>query len=148
MNTIGQEVTKHDSGKVEHSHALMTIGALVRRYPLSITSFQSGLSQLMEAVVRSLDPNVPSLRDGCIQAATAALHVLVKKYPMVSFHQGTQHLAVGTTNYIIIYDLRTATKAHILEVCDTHQRARCSHTHFRVTQAQYALWPSRKTDDH
>lgn len=39
---------------------------------------------------------------------------------MVSFHQESQHLAVGTKeNVIIIYDLKTATRWHVLEVCTT-----------------------------
>lgn len=41
---------------------------------------------------------------------------VVQKYPMVSFHQESQRLAVGTNeNVIIIYDLKTATRWHVLE---------------------------------
>jgi hypothetical protein len=42
--------------------------------------------------------------------------LLLQKYPMVSFHQESQRLAVGTSeNVIIIYDLKTATRWHVLE---------------------------------
>lgn len=46
------------------------------------------------------------------------LHNLVKMFPMVAFHQTTQRLAVGTQKaVIIIWDLKTATRWHVLEVC-------------------------------
>ena len=60
---------------------------------------------------------MPSLREGCLGASTSALRELVKRYPMMAFHQGTQRLAVGTTDgVVLIYDLRTATKWRILQV--------------------------------
>lgn len=50
-------------------------------------------------------------------ATTKVLHTLVKQYPMVSFHQESQRLAIGTKDsVIIIYDLKTASRWHILEV--------------------------------
>ena len=55
------------------------------------------------------------LREGCLHASTTAIRELVKRYPMMAFHQGTQRLAVGTTEgVVIIYDLKTATKWRIL----------------------------------
>ena len=51
-----------------------------------------------------------------MQASTKALHELVKRFPVVAFHQRTQRFAVGTAGkVIIIYDLRTATKWRLLE---------------------------------
>eukprot|EP01111_Echinosteliopsis_oligospora_P007526 TRINITY_DN22727_c0_g1_i1.p1 TRINITY_DN22727_c0_g1~~TRINITY_DN22727_c0_g1_i1.p1 ORF type:complete len:295 (-),score=94.58 TRINITY_DN22727_c0_g1_i1:158-943(-) len=101
------------SGSVNAPIAIQTIGSLVRKQPASMVSI---LPRLVETVVKSLDPHTPPLRDSCLKAATAVLHVLVKKYPMVSFHQESQRLAVGThENHIIIYDLKTATRWHVLE---------------------------------
>ena len=75
------------------------------------------LPRLVETIVRSLDPHVPYLRDKCLEATTKVLHALVKQYPMVSFHQESQRLAVGTKDAaIVIYDLKTATRWHVLEV--------------------------------
>ena len=55
------------------------------------------------------------MREASLTAGTSALRELVKRYPMMSFHQGTQRLAVGTVEgVILIYDLRTATKWRIL----------------------------------
>ena len=52
-------------------------------------------------------------------ASTTALHELVKKFPMIAFHQETQRLACGTgLGRIVLYDLRTATKWRILESSD------------------------------
>ena len=71
---------------------------------------------VVQAVLRPLDPSVPSLREGCLAASTTALRELFRRYPQVAFHQLTQRLAVGTTEgVIIIYDLRTATKWRILQ---------------------------------
>jgi hypothetical protein len=98
----------------QHSAAILTLGALIKQDPISLLPL---LPRLAETVVRSLDPHVPYLRDSCIQATTKVLHALVKQYPMVSFHQETQRLAVGTQDsVIVIYDLKTATRWHVLEV--------------------------------
>ena len=75
------------------------------------------LPAVVEAVIKPLDPSVPSLREGCLGASTSALRELVKRYPMMAFSQGTQRLAVGTIDgVVLIYDLRTATKWRILQV--------------------------------
>ena len=75
------------------------------------------LPRLVETVIHSLDPNVPHLRESCLKAATQVLHNLVSQFPNVSFHQTTQRLAVGTQKaVIIIWDLKTATRWHVLEV--------------------------------
>lgn len=75
------------------------------------------LPRVVETVVRSLDPHIPFLRDSCLVATTKVIHVLVEKYPMIGFHQDTQRLAVGTREaLIVIYDLKTATRWHVLEV--------------------------------
>ena len=42
--------------------------------------------------------------------------MVVRVFPMVSFHQNSQRFAIGTkASFIIIYDLRTAAKWRILE---------------------------------
>jgi hypothetical protein len=97
----------------QHSAAIMTLGSLIKQDPISLLPL---LPRLVETVVRSLDPHVPYLRDSCLQATTKVLHALVKQYPMVSFHQESQRLAVGTQDaVIVIYDLKTATRCHLLE---------------------------------
>jgi len=90
----------------------MVLGAMVKRDPAS----QIGqLPRLVETVVKSLDPHAPALRDACLKIATAVLHVMVTKYPMVSFHHDSQRLAVGSPDHVIvIYDLKTATRWHVL----------------------------------
>lgn len=51
-----------------------------------------------------------------LHAATASLFQLVRRFPMVTFHQQTQRFAVGCTDgLIVLYDLRTATKWKVLE---------------------------------
>lgn len=68
-------------------------------------------------MVKSLDPNSPYLRDTLQPLVTVCLSELVRYFPMISFHSGTQRLAVGTNDgTTILYDLRTATKVQVLEV--------------------------------
>ena len=93
------------------------VGALVALIRVRSLSLVADMLALVQAIMRPLDPSVPSLREGCLQASTAALRELVKRYTMVAFHQPSQRLAVGTVaGVIIIYDLRTATKWRILQV--------------------------------
>ncbi|CAO3669477.1 unnamed protein product [Umbelopsis ramanniana] len=76
----------------------------------------SSIPRVVEAVVKTLDPNVPNVRDSVIQPATSILHELVRTYPFVDFHSASQKLAVGTPEGAsIIYDLRTATRCLVLE---------------------------------
>eukprot|EP00026_Physarum_polycephalum_P000855 Phypoly_transcript_00856.p1 GENE.Phypoly_transcript_00856~~Phypoly_transcript_00856.p1 ORF type:complete len:1321 (+),score=184.89 Phypoly_transcript_00856:66-3965(+) len=117
---IGNEIHR-DSSHHHHHHAvpnnsaaaIMVLGAMVKKDPCS----QLGqLPRLVETVVKSLDPHAPALRDACLKPATAVLHVMVTKYPMVSFHHDSQRLAVGSSdNVVVIYDLKTASRWHVLE---------------------------------
>lgn len=107
----GKNNTSEDPG--EHAQALTTIGALVKKNPASLLGV---LPLLVDSVVRSLDPHVPYLRNACLKSATALVHDLVRRYPMVAFHQQTQRLAVGTKDGLIfIYDLISATRWFTLE---------------------------------
>jgi hypothetical protein len=75
------------------------------------------VGKITEAVVNSLDPNVPDLRESCIGPAKVVLQAIVKHFPMVSFQQTSQRLAVGTPKAVIlIYDLKTAARWHVLDV--------------------------------
>lgn len=66
--------------------------------------------------MKSIDPSRPTLRKNAIIIAKIAIKSLLEHYPMVSFHQDTQRLAIGTIEAsIIVYDLRTAQKWRILE---------------------------------
>ncbi|GET66980.1 WD40 repeat-like protein [Rhizophagus irregularis] len=104
----------NDSKKpTEKSGFLKLISIFIRKRPILL---HSNLSGLVEAVVKSLDPNIPKMRDTVLQTTTSVLHDLVKTFPSVTFHGGSQKLAIGTLEGAsIIYDLRTATRLHILE---------------------------------
>ena len=92
------------------------VSALTQLVRVRGISLEADLPSLVEAVMKPLDPSVPSLREGCLAASTSALRELVKRYPMMAFNQGTQRLAVGTIDgVVLIYDLRTATKWRILQ---------------------------------
>jgi len=112
LDTFDEIMNESDSNPEVHSHALMEIDALVRKHPASVIIF---LPRLVETIVHSLDPNVPHLRDSCLKPATQLVQDMVRKYPLVAFHQTTQRLAVGGGITIQIYDLISATRWHVLE---------------------------------
>jgi WD40 repeat protein len=62
-------------------------------------------------LLKVLDPHFPSIRDICLPASTKILRSMVEIFPMVSFHQEKQKLAVGNSEgLVVIYDMRTASK--------------------------------------
>ncbi|KAJ7726520.1 hypothetical protein B0H16DRAFT_1592489 [Mycena metata] len=99
---------------VDHRKSVMQIVAfLIRKRPLVL---YPNLPRLMEAVVKSLDPNSNSSREAVIDTATEILGHVVKTFPTVDFHMASQRLAVGTSEgAIVMYDLKTAIRLYVLE---------------------------------
>jgi len=92
---------------------MQMLAFLIRKRPLVI---QPNLPRLIEAVVKSLDPNSSGNREATIDAATEILVHVVQTFPTVDFHMNTQRLAVGTSEgAIIMFDLKTATRLYVLE---------------------------------
>ncbi|CAO3613085.1 unnamed protein product [Mucor hiemalis] len=92
---------------------LKIIGSFIRKEPLLL---YSKVHSVVEAVVKTLDPNVPHMREVMLHSATSILHDLVKTYPFVDFSGAAQKLAVGTLEGAsVIYDVRTATRSVVLE---------------------------------
>ena len=113
IRAVGNEAVRPDAESAYHCCAILALISLIKKAPATIVRF---LSAVVEVIIRTLDPSLPSLRKSCLRASTKALHELVKRFPMLSFHQNSQRFAVGTTDsVIVIYDLRTATKWRILE---------------------------------
>lgn len=98
----------------EHCSATMRLVAfMVRRKPLVL---YPNLPRFAEAVVKSLDPTVTTLRPVIHKSATIIISELISAYPTIAFHKGLQRLAVGTfEGAIIMYDLKTATRLYVLE---------------------------------
>jgi len=99
---------------VDHRKSVMQIVAfLIRKRPLVL---YPNLPRLMEAVVKSLDPNSTAHRDAILDTATEILGHVVKTFPTVDFYMATQRLAVGTSEgAIVMYDLKTAIRLYVLE---------------------------------
>ncbi|KAJ7644581.1 hypothetical protein FB45DRAFT_898250 [Roridomyces roridus] len=99
---------------LEHRKAVMQIVAfLIRKRPLVL---YPNLPRLMEAVVKSLDPNSTWNRDAVLDTATEIWVMSVKTFPTVDFHMASQRLAVGTSEgAIVMYDLKTAIRLYVLE---------------------------------
>ncbi|KAI8071523.1 hypothetical protein BC940DRAFT_293069 [Gongronella butleri] len=89
------------------------ISSFTRKNPMLL---HGHVHQVIEAVVKTLDPNVPHMRELVVQSATSILHDLVKIYPVVDFSSSSQKLAVGTPEgATIVYDLQTATRSAVFE---------------------------------
>lgn len=74
------------------------------------------LIQLVQILLRCLDPNDLALRKNSYKHIGVILTTMVKMFPMVAFHPASQRLAVGTHDGPIgIYDVRTSAKWKILE---------------------------------
>ncbi|EPQ54828.1 WD40 repeat-like protein [Gloeophyllum trabeum ATCC 11539] len=99
---------------VEHRKSVMQLVAFfIRKQPLVL---YPNLPRLVEAVVKSLDPNSTANREAVLDTATEILGHVVKTFPTVDFHMATQRLAVGTSEgAVIMYDLKTATRLYVLE---------------------------------
>ncbi|KAG6915621.1 hypothetical protein DXG01_010697 [Tephrocybe rancida] len=112
MTTLGLDILTPPT--LEHRKAVMQIVAfLIRKRPLVL---QPNIPKLMEAVVRSLDPNVTTHREAVLDSATEIIGHVVKTFPTVDFHMGTQRLAVGSTEgAVVMYDLKTAIRLYVLE---------------------------------
>ncbi|KAI8142674.1 hypothetical protein BJV82DRAFT_613847 [Fennellomyces sp. T-0311] len=112
IGTLTYDAT-HAKRTEDRAQCLRIIGSFIRKKPVLLYSH---VHRVVEAVVKTLDPNVPHLRENVLPTATAVLHNLVKTYPFVDFSSSTQKLSVGTLEGAsVIYDLRTATRSVVLE---------------------------------
>lgn len=92
---------------------LKIIGTFIKKEPILLYSY---IHNVIEAVVKTLDPNVPHVREAMVQPTTSILHDLVKTYPSVDFSSSAQKLAIGTLEGAsVIYDIRTTTRSIVLE---------------------------------
>ncbi|KAG5336899.1 hypothetical protein C0989_011594, partial [Termitomyces sp. Mn162] len=112
MTTLGLDILTPPT--LEHRKAVMQIVAfLIKKRPLVL---QPNIPKLMEAVVRSLDPNVTTHREAVIDTVTEIISYVVKTFLAVDFYMGTQRLAVGGSDgAVVMYDLKTAIRLYVLE---------------------------------
>lgn len=74
------------------------------------------LHAMVEPMVKALDPNHPILRESLQDIITLNFAELVKIFPNIAFHAGSQRLAIGNLDgTTIVYDLRTATQLLLLK---------------------------------
>ncbi|EFA85792.1 WD40 repeat-containing protein [Heterostelium album PN500] len=125
IQTIGDEISNESKNLSSTIHAIVLIGLLIKNNPDSVLTY---LPRVIDCIIKSLDPHIPAFREACLKQTTAVLHLMVNKYPMVSFHHESQRLMLGTMDgSIVIYDLKTATRWHRLE---GHERALISAVSF------------------
>ncbi|KAJ3322647.1 hypothetical protein HDV06_002861 [Boothiomyces sp. JEL0866] len=97
----------------ERVGGLKLLGLFIAKKPVLLFNH---LQPMVEAMVKMLDPNHPSIRESLQDIVTVNFADLVKIFPSIAFHPGSQRLAVGTVDgSSIIFDLRTATKLNLLE---------------------------------
>jgi len=112
ITTISLDIM--DPKFAEHrSSTMLLVTFIIRKNPLVL---YPNLTRLIEAVVKSLDPNSTAGRDAVIDSVIDILGQIVRTYPSIDFHMQTQHLAVGTSEgAVIMYDLKTASRLYVLE---------------------------------
>ncbi|KAG8961611.1 hypothetical protein FRC03_005163 [Tulasnella sp. 419] len=112
MTTLSLDVLNPPS--LEYRKTIMQLVAfIIRKKPLVL---YPNLPRLVEAVVKSLDPNSAASREMVLDTATEILGHVVSTFPTVDFHKASQRLAVGTgEGAVIMYDLKTATRLYVLE---------------------------------
>ncbi|KAG8914402.1 hypothetical protein FRC00_013913 [Tulasnella sp. 408] len=114
MTTLTMDIANPKS--VEHRRSVMQLIAfIIKKKPLVL---YPNLTRLVEAVIKSLDPNIAANREAVMDPAVEILgHVAWGiRFPTVDFHKATQRLALGTNEgAVIMYDLKTATRLYVLE---------------------------------
>lgn len=112
IHTISAQLM-HSTQIRDRENALLLISSLIKR---NQGGFYSALASVVDTVIRSLDPTISNVREQLFPLTTATLQLLVKNYPMIALDVVHQKLAVGTeSGKIILYDLKTATRYHLLE---------------------------------
>lgn len=112
MTTLSLDIL-HARSPGHCSATMRLVAFMVRRKPLIL---YPNLPRLAEAVVKSLDPTIITMRSVIHRSATIIISELVATYPTITFHKELQRLAVGTfEGAIIVYDLKTATRLYVLE---------------------------------
>ncbi|KAI8801576.1 hypothetical protein BJ742DRAFT_684998 [Cladochytrium replicatum] len=97
----------------ERLGSLKLLGMFIAKRPLLAYPH---VPKLMDAMVKSLDPNQASMREALQQTVTINFAEIVRTFPNISFHGPSQRMAVGTPEgFGIIYDLRTAMRVQVLE---------------------------------
>ncbi|KAF8318412.1 hypothetical protein DL93DRAFT_2153747 [Clavulina sp. PMI_390] len=103
-----------DATSIVHCNTTMHLLAFIIRKKPAI--LQQNLPRLVEAVVKSLDPNSSAKRDAVLESAIEFLSEVVSTYPTIDFHVPSQKLAVGTSEgAILMYDLKSASRLYVLE---------------------------------
>ncbi|KAI0718156.1 WD40 repeat-like protein [Cerioporus squamosus] len=112
MTTLAIDILQPRS--MQHRKSVMQLVIfLIRKKPLVL---YNNLPRLVEAIVKSLDPNSNAAREAVLDSATEILSHIVQTFPTVDFHMGSQRLAVGTSEgAVVMYDLKTATRLYVLE---------------------------------
>lgn len=113
IDALSDIVTRSGSSARDRNEALKLLEDLVTEKAPQVAG---EVVKLVEAALNPLDPNLPELRNSCQEQAQAVLKAIIKSFPTVSGHKTAQRLAVGTSKgVILIYDLRTATRWHVLD---------------------------------
>ncbi|KYQ94366.1 WD40 repeat-containing protein [Tieghemostelium lacteum] len=138
IQVIADEITNESTGFSSTINAIVLIASLIRKEPETVLPY---LPRIIESIIKSLDPHTPNLKEQCLRQTTVVLHLMVVKYPMVSFHSETQRLALGTLDgFIVIYDLKTATRWHRIEA---HEHSFVSAVEFNENGKGIASYSSK-----
>mmetsp|Transcript_27133 Transcript_27133/g.26794 ORF Transcript_27133/g.26794 Transcript_27133/m.26794 type:complete len:326 (+) Transcript_27133:496-1473(+) len=108
LRFLSHDLENMEADKKYPKTCLSSLKQLINR---KYEEFPRFLPDIIEVILKTLNPHNPILRKNCLEKASTLLKKLVHKLPMVAFSQVTQRLAIGTLDkFIVIYDLKTASQ--------------------------------------
>mmetsp|Transcript_19234 Transcript_19234/g.35284 ORF Transcript_19234/g.35284 Transcript_19234/m.35284 type:complete len:849 (-) Transcript_19234:1598-4144(-) len=92
---------------------LKIIDQFISKNSLELSSM---VNEIVETLLKSLDPHKSTQRKACLTLAGQVFHTLVNLMPMFTVSQEKQRLAAGTlSRVVVLYDLKTASRWKVLE---------------------------------
>ncbi|GAM26255.1 hypothetical protein SAMD00019534_094300 [Acytostelium subglobosum LB1] len=139
IQTIGDEIAHHEAQAISSTvQAIILIGLLIKNNANSVLPF---LPNVLDCILKSLDQHMPAIREACLRHTTSVLHLMVQRYPMMSYHNESQRLLLGTMDgAIVMYDLKSATICNRL---DGHERAHITALSFNDNGKEFASFSSK-----
>ena len=102
------QAPKEDETLPLQNCVLHALSHMIKNQP---SLFVPHLLRVALLLLKALDPHFPKVRDKCMATSTQALKAAVEAFPMMSFHQAKQSLAVGdVAGQAVVWDMRTGSK--------------------------------------
>ena len=105
------QAPKEDDNLPSQNCILHALSQMMKKQP---GLFVPHLLRVALLLLKALDPHFIRLRDKCMVTSTQALKTAVEMFPMISFHQAKQSLAVGDVGgQTVVWDMKTGSKMFV-----------------------------------